>query len=220
MSQTFARLGQLLGEAGFWAAFGQTMAGWILGVLIAVGLGLPVGMLLGRIGLLYRSSRLMVDFLRTIPSVAVIPLVTLLFGATLEMKVMLVAFGSFWPFMLQVAYGVQDTDKVLVDTVRSFRLSTGRAAWYVFSPSALPFAVTGLRIAAVTGLLLTISSEILGSAPGLGLELALAQTGGDLSLTYAYIVFIGLLGVALNLVLNASSRRVLFWHASVRGDAA
>ncbi len=219
VSATFARLGGLLVDGRFWYAFGLTVVSWVVGVAIATALALPIGMLLGRSGTAYRSTRLMIDFLRTIPSVSVIPLITLLFGASMEMKVILVIYGSFWPLMLQMVYGVRDTDRVLIDTVRSYRLSRWSAAQHVFAPASLPFVVTGLRISVVVGLLLAVSSEILGSAPGIGLELALAQGGGDLSLTYAYIVFIGLVGLALDLVLNASSRIVLFWHPSVRGGA-
>ena len=218
MSATFGRLGGLLVDGGFWYAFGLTVESWVIGVAIATALALPTGMLLGRVAIAYRSARLMVDFLRTIPSVSVIPLITLLFGASMEMKVILVVYGSFWPLMLQMVYGVRDTDRVLIDTVRSYRLSRWSAARHVLAPSALPYVVTGLRISVVVGLLLAISSEILGSAPGIGLELALAQGGGDLSLTYAYIVFIGLVGVTLDLALNAASRIVLFWHPSVRGE--
>jgi ABC-type nitrate/sulfonate/bicarbonate transport system permease component len=118
--------------------------------------------------------------------------------------------------VLQMIYGVRDTDKVLVDTMRSYRVPKWRAAAWVLFPSSLPYLITGIRISIVVGLLLAVSAEILGSAPGIGLELALAQTGGDLSLTYAYIVFIGLVGVVVDLLLRWGSRRLLFWHASVR----
>jgi ABC-type nitrate/sulfonate/bicarbonate transport system permease component len=206
----------LLVDVEFWFAFQQTVVGWVVGVAIAVVLGVPVGMFLGRIHFAYISTRLLIDFLRTIPSVAVIPLITLLFGATVEMKVILVVYGAFWPLVLQMIYGVRDTDKVLVDTMRSYRVPKWRAAAWVLFPSSLPYLITGIRISIVVGLLLAVSAEILGSAPGIGLELALAQTGGDLSLTYAYIVFIGLVGVVVDLLLRWGSRRLLFWHASVR----
>lgn len=216
MSETAGRMFELLVDVEFWFAFQQTVVGWVVGVAIAVVLGVPFGMFLGRIHFAYISTRLLIDFLRTIPSVAVIPLITLLFGATVEMKVILVVYGAFWPLVLQMIYGVRDTDKVLVDTMRSYRVPKWRAAAWVLFPSSLPYLITGIRISIVVGLLLAVSAEILGSAPGIGLELALAQTGGDLSLTYAYIVFIGLVGVVVDLLLRWGSRRLLFWHASVR----
>ncbi|MDI2099231.1 ABC transporter permease [Ruicaihuangia caeni] len=218
MSQTATRLGELLIDPLFWAAFVETVVSWIVGVLIAAAIGIPVGMVLGRVAFAYRSTRLLVDFLRTIPSIAVIPLITLLFGATMQMKIILIVYGAVWPLVLQMIYGVRDTDKVLVDTVHSYKVSKWRAAASVLFPSALPYLVTGMRISIVVGLLLAISAEMLGSAPGIGLELALAQTGGDLSLTYAYIVFIGLVAVLVDILLRRLSRVVLFWHASVREE--
>ncbi|WP_166879977.1 ABC transporter permease [Salinibacterium sp. ZJ450] len=218
MSETGGRLFGLFVDPEFWNSFRETLISWIIGVVAAAVLGLPVGILLGRVAFLYKSSRLLIDFLRTIPSVAVIPLLTLILGATMEMKVVLVIYGAFWPIALQTIYGVRDVDKVLMDTVRSYGIPRLRSALAVLLPAALPYLVTGLRISVVVGLLLAISGEILGSAPGIGLDMALAQTGGDVSLTYAYIVFIGLLGVTVDLLLNVMSRKVLFWHASVREE--
>ncbi|WP_142061151.1 ABC transporter permease [Pseudarthrobacter sp. B4EP4b] len=220
MTSTFGALVELFQDPAFWSSFAQTIASWLIGIVIAAVGGVPVGMVLGRVTFLYNSSRLLIDFLRTIPAVAVIPLITLLFGATMEMKVILVVYGAFWPIMLQTAYGVRDTDRVLMDTARSYGLTGLRTARFVLAPSALPYLVTGMRISAVVGLLLAISSEILGSAPGIGLDLALAQTGGALTLTYAYVVFIGLLGVCVDFGLNKISRSVLFWHPSVREEAS
>jgi ABC-type nitrate/sulfonate/bicarbonate transport system permease component len=220
MTDTFQALGSLLGLPRFWQAFGETIISWTIGVLIAAGAGIPLGLLLGRIGVLYKSTRLLIDFLSTIPSVSVIPVVLLIFGATMEMKVVLIVYGALWPILVQTAYGVRDTDRVLIDTARSYSLTPLRSIRYILVPSALPYVVTGLRISIVIGLLLALSSEILGSAPGLGMEMVLAQTGGALAPTYAYVLFIGLLGVAVYLGLNELSRRVLNWHPSVRGGVA
>ncbi|MGI5143971.1 MULTISPECIES: ABC transporter permease [unclassified Streptomyces] len=220
MTGTLRTLVDLFGESQFWHSFGQTLISWVVGVAIAIALAIPLGLLLGRLPFLHVSSRLLIDFMRTIPSVAVIPLITLLFGATMEMKLILVVYGAFWPLLIQTIYGVHDADKVLMDTARSYRVSGWRRAVYVLFPSTLPYIVTGLRIAIVVGLLLGVSSEILGSAPGVGLDMAIAQNGGALELTYAYVAFIGLLGVAVNLALNSATKRILWWHTSVRGDNA
>ncbi|MCG2622982.1 ABC transporter permease subunit [Arthrobacter sp. I2-34] len=219
MSATLPALATLLGSAGFWQAFGLTLGSWALGVLIAAAAAIPAGMLLGRIRFLYRSTRLAVDFLSTIPSVAMIPVIVLLFGATMEMKLVLIVYGAFWPILVQTAYGVRDTDRVLLDTARSYSLSRLTAAVFILVPTALPYVVTGLRISAVIGLLLGVSGEVLGSAPGLGLEMNMAQSGGDLPVTYAYVILIGLIGIAVDRGLNQVSRRVLYWHPSVRGAA-
>ncbi|MDQ1060830.1 ABC-type nitrate/sulfonate/bicarbonate transport system permease component [Arthrobacter globiformis] len=220
MTSTVQALVTLLGDPGFWQALGDTMMSWVIGVLIAAAAGIPLGMLLGRIGFLYRSTRLLIDFLSTIPSVSVIPVILLLFGATMEMKVVLIVYGAFWPILVQTAYGVRDTDRVLLDTARSYSFTPARSVFSILMPSALPFIVTGLRISAIIGLLLAVSSEVLGSAPGIGMEMVMAQTGGALAPTYAYVLLIGLVGIAAYLGLNYMSRRVLFWHPSVRGISA
>ncbi|MCZ9880230.1 ABC transporter permease [Arthrobacter sp. B2a2-09] len=217
MSSTFEALLSLMGQARFWQALGLTMLSWVIGLALAAAVGIPLGMLLGRVGFLYRSTRLLIDFLSTIPSVSVIPVVLLLFGATTQMKVVLIVYGAVWPILVQTAYGVRDTDRVLIDTARSYSLSRLRSIRYVLIPSAMPYIMTGVRIAAVIGLLLAVSSEVLGSAPGVGMEMVLAQSGGALAPTYAYVVLIGLVGVAVYLAFNELSRRLLNWHPSERG---
>ncbi|WP_159709012.1 ABC transporter permease [Arthrobacter sp. 18067] len=220
MSSTFGALVSLLGQGKFWQALGLTMTSWVIGLAIAAFVGIPLGLLLGRVGFLYRSTRLLIDFLSTIPSVSVIPVVLLLFGATTQMKVVLIVYGAIWPILVQTAYGVRDTDRVLLDTARSYSLTRLRSIRYILVPSALPYIITGVRIAAVISLLLAVSSEVLGSAPGIGMEMVLAQSGGALAPTYAYVVLIGLVGVAVYLAFNQLSSRLLSWHPSERGAAA
>ena len=79
-------------------------------------------MLVGSSRLLYRALRVPIEFLRPIPSVALIPLAVLVYGTGLQSKVFLAAFASFWPLFIQTLYGMQDVDPVLTDTAKSFGL--------------------------------------------------------------------------------------------------
>ena len=108
MTDTFAELASLLGDADFWAAVGNTLQGWALGLGIAAGLAIPIGIVIGSSRLLYRASRGVIEFLRPIPSVALIPLAILIYGTGLESKVFLAAFASFWQLLVATLYGVQD----------------------------------------------------------------------------------------------------------------
>jgi len=122
MTDTFARLFEELGTSAFWSAVGQTLQGWALGLGIAIVLAVPIGMLVGSSRLLFRALRVPIEFLRPIPSVALIPLAVLVYGTGLQSKVFLAAFAAFWPLFIQTLYGMQDVDPVLTDTAKSFGL--------------------------------------------------------------------------------------------------
>ncbi|MFL5974403.1 MAG: ABC transporter permease subunit, partial [Solirubrobacterales bacterium] len=86
-------------------------------------------------------------------------------------------------------------------------------------PTALPYVMTGLRLAAAVALILAVTAELVIGAPGLGHEIALAQQGGATADLYALVVATGLIGVTINMVVRAIERRALHWHPSVRAEA-
>ena len=220
MSETVAELVGLLGEGDFWTAVLNTLQGWALGLGIAILLAVPTGIVVGSSRLLYRALRVPIEFLRPIPSVALIPLAVLVYGTGLESKVFLAVFASFWPLFVQTLYGVQDVDPVLTDTARSFGLGRFERLWRIRLPAAVPYIVTGVRISSAVALILAVTAEIVIGSAGLGRSISVAQAGGAVELMYALIIATGLLGWAMNAVFTRAERRVLHWHPSQREQAA
>jgi ABC-type nitrate/sulfonate/bicarbonate transport system permease component len=216
ISETLSTLFDQLGESRFWEAVGNTLEGWALGLGIAAGLAIPIGIVIGSSRLLYRAARGLIEFLRPIPSVALIPLAILIYGTGLESKVFLAAFASFWQVLVATLYGVQDVDPVATDTARSFGYSRPQRMLRVTLPSAVPYIATGLRIASAVSLILTVTAELVIGAAGLGRSINLARSGGNEELMYALILATGVLGLLLNAVLQRVERRVLHWHPSQR----
>jgi ABC-type nitrate/sulfonate/bicarbonate transport system permease component len=216
ISETLSTLFDQLGESRFWEAVGNTLEGWALGLGIAAGLAIPIGIVIGSSRLLYRASRGLIEFLRPIPSVALIPLAILIYGTGLQSKVFLAAFASFWQVLVATLYGVQDVDPVATDTARSFGFSRPQRLLRVTLPSAIPYIATGLRIASAVSLILTVTAELVIGAAGLGRSINLARSGGNEELMYALILATGVLGLLLNAVFQRVERRVLHWHPSQR----
>jgi ABC-type nitrate/sulfonate/bicarbonate transport system permease component len=216
MTDTVAELFELLGESSFWSAVGSTLQGWALGLGIAAALAVPLGIVIGSSDTAYRSVRFVVEFLRPIPSVALVPLAVLIYGVGLESKVFLAAFASFWPLFVQTLYGVRDVDPVAIDTARSFGLSRLERLWRIKLPSAVPYIATGLRISSAVALILAVTAEIVIGSAGLGREINVARQGGAIEVMYALIITTGLLGWTLNTVTTRAERRVLHWHPSQR----
>jgi ABC-type nitrate/sulfonate/bicarbonate transport system permease component len=216
ISETLGTLFDQLGESRFWEAVGNTLEGWALGLGIAAGLAIPIGIVIGSSRLLYRATRALIEFLRPIPSVALIPLAILIYGTGLESKVFLAAFASFWQVLVATLYGVQDVDPVATDTARSFGFSRPQRLLRVTLPSAVPYIATGLRIASAVSLILTVTAELVIGAAGLGRSINLARSGGNEELMYALILATGVLGLLLNGIFTRVERRVLHWHPSQR----
>jgi ABC-type nitrate/sulfonate/bicarbonate transport system permease component len=216
ISETLRTLGGQLGEAGFWEAVGNTLEGWALGLGIAAALAIPVGIVIGSSRLLYRALRGLIEFLRPIPSVALVPLAILIYGTGLKSKVFLAAFASFWQLLVATLYGVQDVDPVATDTARSFGFSRRQRLYRVTLPSAVPYIATGLRVASAVSLILTVTAELVIGSAGLGRSINVARSGGNEELMYALIIATGVLGVLLNGIFVRAERRMLHWHPSQR----
>lgn len=216
MTATVSELASELTKAHFWSAVGNTLEGWALGLGIAMAIGIPLGIVIGSNRWTFRALRIPLEFLRPIPSVALIPLAVLIYGSGLESKVFLAAFAALWPLLIQTIYGVQDVDPVAADTVRSFGLGRLARLWRLTLPSAVPYIVTGVRISSAISLTLVVTAELVIGAAGLGREINTARSGGDLEAMYALTLTAGILGYLLNVVAMAAERRVLHWHPSHR----
>lgn len=207
-----------LTRASGWRAIGDTLTGWAIGFAIGSAAAIVVGLPIGLNRIAYRSTILVVEFMKTIPVIAILPLVVLEFGGTLKMALVVVAFGVFWPLVIQVVYGVRSMDPLVRDTAEALRVTGPRRFAAVVLPSAAPFIATGLRIGAAVALILTIIAELIGGAAGLGREILVAEDSGAsaLPLVYALIVITGALGIAIAAAFSLLERRLLRWHQRFR----
>lgn len=215
---TFDALLELLETSAFWAAVWETTEAAFGGFLIATAIAVPLGFAIGLSEVASRSTHLVVEFLKPIPAVVLIPLLLLTLGPSQKMALFMVTYGCLWPILVQTVYGVQDVDPVTLDTARSMRLSRMQRLLRVVLPSTTPFIVTGMRIAAGAALVIAIVAGLIGGAPGIGLEIGLAQGAGQFARTYALVLVTGLLGLALYLLIGRLERRALRWHPSVRTE--
>jgi ABC-type nitrate/sulfonate/bicarbonate transport system permease component len=216
MTTTFQELWAMMHTRDFWVAFGQTVRGWALGLGIATALAVPIGILLGSSQFAGRAFRVPIEFLRPIPSAALIPLLFLTLGTTLKSEVFLAAFGAFWPLLVQTIYGVRDVDPVALDTARSFGIGRFERLYRIKLPSAVPYIATGLRISSAVALILAFTAELFMGIPGLGQIMNVAESFGLTKQVYALAVATGVLGLAIYMVFSALERRALRWHPSQR----
>jgi len=217
-TDVLAQLGREATTASFWDDVRLTVTAWAIGLTIAIVAATTVGTVVGLVPLLRRSTKTTIEFLRPIPSVVLVPLAILLFGLRLQAALVIIVYASFWQVFVQVLYGVADVDVVARDTARSFGLSRASRFRNLVLPTALPYIMTGVRLAAAVALILTVTAEMTIGNPGIGHTIVVAQATGNYVRVYAIVIVAGTLGLLINIAFRALERRVLSWHESVRGE--
>lgn len=211
---------QLVPTSAFWLSIWNTLLTWAIGLAVVVVSGLITGILVGAIPVLKALTTTTIEFLRPIPSVALIPLAIAMFGIDRAATLVLVIYASFWQIFMQVQYGVRDVDPVARDTAHVYRFRASTTARKVIWPTVLPYAMTGFRLAAAVALILTVTGELIIGSDGIGRMIVNAQNAGNYGQMYGLILVTGILGLIVNLVVRRVERQVLRWHPSVRLEMA
>lgn len=219
-STVLVTTGGILVDPEFLGNIAGTLASWSIGMLVAIAIAVPLGLVLGSSRRSYLATATAIDFVRPIPSVALIPLAILLMGRGLSTRVFIVAFAATWPILFNTIYGIRDVDPIAKDTARAFGFGRFAVLRKVSLRWASPFIFTGIRISTAIALILAISVELIaGGVPGIGVwMLEHSQTGVPREDLYAAIVVAGLLGLVINATMGVAERRLFSWHQRVRGD--
>ncbi|MFI6070205.1 ABC transporter permease [Actinoplanes sp. NPDC051343] len=214
-SAVLARTAGLVADAGFRQDVAATLEVWAAGLLIALLIAVPGGLLLGSLPVVNSAVRVLVEFLRPIPAVALIPLVILIVADQRQMQRDLAAYAALWPILLNTIYAVGDVDPGTRDMARSFGLSGPAILARIALPSAAPFIATGTRVASAIALVVTVSTELIagGGEHGIGIFVLNASAdAGHADVVFAAAAIAGLLGYAIDLALRTVERRVFRWH--------
>lgn len=206
-------LGHLFGQAEFVADLVATVLAWLIVIVLAAVIAIPLGLLLGAVTLLREATSAVVEFLRPVPSVALIPAVLLLFGGGAQAKIIVAVFAAVWPILFNVVYGVRDVDPQFLDTAKVFRAGRLRTALRVRLPCVLPFALTGVRLSAAISLIVIVSTEFLSSS-GIGIGsyfFTIGEQSGDMPMVITGVVLAGILGYLVNFGLLAAQKHWMSW---------
>jgi NitT/TauT family transport system permease protein len=208
------------GQQAFVAGSVSTILSWLIAVLLASVIGVGLGLLLGSVPRINTAATLVVEFLRPLPGVALIPLAIALIGIDAQTKIALATFVSVWPIMFNTIYALRGIDPGLLETARSFRVPRWRRLTTITLPATLPFIITGIRFSTSIALVSLVSTEFLtGGTIGLGQFIYTeGSSAGRMDLVLAGTVFAGLLGLVANVGISGLQRWLLPW--APQGGAA
>jgi ABC-type nitrate/sulfonate/bicarbonate transport system permease component len=195
-------------------SLGRLLVGW----LISVAVGVPVGLALGRSPVITDYVSTMFFFARSVPATLLVPVFLVMFGIGPRMEIVTILWGTIWPILLNTIDGARSVDEVKLETSRAFRISRPQWVAGVVLPAALPKVFAGMRLALSIAIILMIVSELMGSASGIGYRLINAQGGFQLPEMWAWIVLVSVLGYVSNLLLSSVERRALAWHPGFRAE--
>jgi len=200
----------------FYGEFLQTVGRMALGFALGAIWGVIVGTIMG----LWRGAREtinpIVEFLRSIPATATLPLFIILLGGGDDMRVAFIAYGVSWFVLINTAQGVGAIHKTLLDVGKVFKISPARRIFRIVLPGAMPKIFAGLRIASTAALLLAIVSEFMLASNGIGYMLVQAQGRFQLLNMWSWMLALAILGLIINTLLEWIEGRILAWHRQSR----
>lgn len=186
----------------------RMLAGFALGSVF----GIIVGSIIGLSRVARELSSPIVEFLRSIPATASLPLFIILLGGDDAMRVAFIAWGASWFVVVNTAAGVSSIHPTLLSVGTVFRLSPVARFARIVLPAALPKIFAGLRIALTSALLLAVVSEFFLASNGIGFALIQAQRRFQLLEMWSWMLLLAVLGLLLNTLLEAVERRTLSWY--------
>lgn len=200
-----ARSGEL------WSNASLTVLEFLAGFVLAVAVGVPLGMLMGWRLRLRQTLEPALTALYVTPSLALLPLVVLALGIGPASKIAMVFVEALITIVVNSMAGIRETDRKLVQAARSFCATEVAVFRKVLLPNALPTVMAGLRLGAGRGVIAVIVAELYGGTRGIGLQISSYGQSFVIAPLLFLTLLVGVFGYAVSTALRATERRVSSW---------
>jgi NitT/TauT family transport system permease protein len=201
-----------------WTYLWPSLVVLAIGFALAVVFGIAIGLLLARFWVLDVALNVYITFLYSIPSVALVPLIVLWAGFETTAKVIILFLFAFFPMVINTYQGVKSVDPKLLEVGRAIRCSEGQLWAHIVLPAALPFIVTGLRLALGRALIGMVLADLYTAISGIGYLIVRTASTYQVDKMFVPIVTLGLLGVTFTGLLRLAERYVAPWTAASYDD--
>ena len=208
----------MISSGELWAGLWPSLVVLLIGLTLAIIFGTLLGLALARFHILDVSVTVYITFLYSIPSVALVPLIVLWAGYETTAKVIILFLFAFFPMVINTYQGVKSVDPKLLEVGRAFRCSERQLWANIVLPGALPFIVTGIRLALGRGLIGMVLADLYTAISGIGYLIVRSASTFQVDKMFVPIVTLGLLGVTLTALLRLAERYVAPWTAASQED--
>jgi len=211
-SQVAGTLWKMFATGMIWAPLGVSASGFAVGLALAIVVGLPLGILIGRSRTLNAMFDPFITAFNATPRLVFLPLVMLWFGLGLWSKVVIVFIGALFPILINTYEGVRNSDKLLINVVRSFGAKEWDIARLVVIPNAMPYIVAGLRLAIGRAVLGVVVAEFFGSESGLGVMMVQAAGRYQVDIVFSGLIVFAALSLAMTAAVQVLENRLSRWR--------
>ena len=211
-SEAVKALIELAKDGQLWDNTRASLVRSLAGFLIAIGVGVPLGLLIGWYRPVAEILGPLLELFRNTAALALLPVFILLLGIGETSKIAIVVYACTWPILLNTISGVRDVDPVLIKSARSMSLPAHRLFAKVILPAAVPTLFPGIRLAGASSLLVLVAAEMVGAKAGLGYLVNASQQNFAIPDMYAAIIAISVLGLVFNHLLVLLERRLTRWR--------
>ena len=195
---------------------GQSLEVMFYGLIIAIAVGIPLGVAMARLRWLDWALDLPINALYATPLVAVVPLLVLWFGIYLKAKIIVVFLFAIFPVLINTYQGVRECDKNMLEVAQSFRSNEWNTWRDVLLPFAVPYIFAGTRLAIGRGLIGMIIAEFYTTISGLGFMVTKYANVFAMDKTFVPVIVLMVLGVSLTSLLKWAGRRIAPWSNANR----
>ena len=201
-------LAELHEEGALLPAVAKTLVTFAVAMVVASVLGVALGMVIGASRKLERALTPLMDFFRTLPPPAIVPVLALLLGATQQMAVTVVVLAAIWPILLNTVTAMRSVPPVRLEMARSLGLTRNDRLRKVVFPSLAPGIVLGIRVSVSIALIVTLLVDILGTGEGIGRELLVSQQTFQPAKVWALLLVVGIFGYLISAAAAAGEDRI------------
>jgi NitT/TauT family transport system permease protein len=216
-SEVVGTLWRLFSTGAIWTPLGVSASGFALGLGLAIVVGLPLGVLIGRSRTLNAMLDPFITAFNATPRLVFLPLVMLWFGLGLWTKVVIVFIGALFPILINTYEGVRNADRTLINVVRSFGASEWDVARLVVVPNAMPYIIAGLRLAIGRAVLGVVVAEFFGSESGLGVMMVQAAGRYQVDVVFSGLIVFAALSLVLTWMVQLLENRLGRWRPQKLG---
>jgi NitT/TauT family transport system permease protein len=209
---------EMIRSGELWTYLYPSLVVLLYGFTLAVIFGIGIGLLLARYWVLDVALSVYITFLYSIPSVALVPLIVLWAGYEQTAKVIILFLFAFFPMVINTYQGVKSVDPKLLEVGRAFRCSEGQLWRNIILPAALPFIVTGLRLALGRALIGMVLADLYTAISGIGYLIVRTASTYQVDKMFVPIVTLGLLGVTFTALLRLAEKYVAPWTSASSDD--
>ncbi len=216
-SEIVGTLWRLFSTGTIWTPLAVSASGFALGLGLAIVVGLPLGVLIGRSRTLNAMLDPFITAFNATPRLVFLPLVMLWFGLGLWTKVVIVFIGALFPILINTYEGVRNADRTLINVVRSFGASEWDVARLVVIPNAMPYIIAGLRLAIGRAVLGVVVAEFFGSESGLGVMMVQAAGRYQVDVVFSGLIVFAVMTLAMTAAVQVLENRLSRWRPQHAG---